>query len=187
MKTERRNLDQYPTDTPLTWQLLKHVPGINKGPILEPTAGAGRMADVLALGAGVDVITNDIDPQYNTTYNQDATQPTAQIWARKYPYVISNLPYNVASHIVPLAWQVCTYGMAFLMRLSYLEPTKKNGNRGAWLKEHEDYLSHLLIFGQPRPSYTQDGKTDNITSVWLVWHKYRRGGCIPRFIMNWNE
>lgn len=83
-------------------------------------------------------------------------------------WVITNPPFTSAPQILPLALEHCFVGVAFLMRLSYLEPA---GNRGDWLQTYSDQMRHLIVFGQPRPSFTGNGRHDSCTVAWMVWQK----------------
>jgi hypothetical protein len=41
------------------------------------------------------------------------------------------------------------------------------------LKEMAPAMSHLIVFSQPRPSFTGNGRTDSTTTAWFVWqHDY---------------
>jgi hypothetical protein len=84
--------------------------------------------------------------------------------------------------ILENAYRAAHVGVAFLLRLSFLEPT--NG-RAAWLQAHEAELSHLLIFGSPRPSFTDDGRTDSATVAWMVWRRGWTGRTQVRFVTGW--
>jgi uncharacterized UPF0146 family protein len=187
----RRKLDFYETDEMLTRHLLQRVN--IRGKVIEPTAGPGAMARVL-VAHGCQVITNDIDPQHPTDTHEDATDPFAPMWN---PYVqpdwvVANPPFTVAHDILPLAYSAAKIGVAFLLRLSYLEPC---ANRGAWLDAHASNMTDLIIFGQPRPSFTGDGRTDNVTTAWMVWKKpgryvtaeYDDCGTRVHFVPNWKE
>lgn len=59
-------------------------------------------------------------------------------------------------------------GVAMLLRLSYLEPTK---DRGHWLNDHPP--TQMIVL--PRISFTGDGKTDSVTCAWMIWHKQGKG------------
>lgn len=178
----RRPLDAYPTPTRLTDALLRHVP--IAGHVLEPCAGAGLMADSLIAAPDVRVVyRNDISPGYDTLYTNDATDPDTVIWNIAPDWVVTNPPYNEAAAILVNAYRSATIGVAFLLRLSFLEPT--NGRR-EWLQAHQEELSDLLIFGSPRPSFTDNGRTDSATVAWMVWrHGWRRGTAV-RFVTGWD-
>jgi hypothetical protein len=182
----RRENDFYPTPARLTEHLLKHVP--ISGRVLEPCAGDGAIVNILAAEPNTThVATNDIDEQYDWYYCQDATDPSASIWNYGDWYgldwVVTNPPFNAAFPILENAFNVARAGVAFLLRLSFLEPT--NG-RGPWLEAHQDCLSDLLIFGSPRPSFTGTG-TDSVTVAWMVWRKEKVEGARIKFITNWKS
>lgn len=160
--------DYYPTHAAATHLLLAHVP--IDGQVLEPCAAEGGMATVLAGGQHVTILnTNDIDPQFNTTWHSDARCRESAVWQAGQPdWVVTNPPFSAAFPILQIAMEQARVGVAFLLRLSFLEPTQE---RGAWLADHADILKHIIILGQPRPSFTPDGKTDSVTAAWLVWDK----------------
>lgn len=199
----RRKLDLYETDELLTRHLLQRVN--IRGRIVEPTAGPGAIARVFL---GYEIITNDIDPQHPTDMHGDAADPLHPMWNNQlhWPpvqvtsekklatrtggvdWVIANPPFNEAHNILPLAYSAAQVGVAFLLRLSYLEPC---GNRGAWLQAHAPYMTNLIIFGQPRPSFTGNGRTDNVTTAWMVWRKPHlvplENSTKMDFVPNWKE
>ncbi len=205
----RRKLDLYETDEMLTRHLLQRVN--IRGKVTEPTAGPGAMARVL-VAHGCQVITNDIDPQHQTLFHGDATNPFHPMWNSPFlvaqwvkddsalvppellnglqpDWVVANPPFTVAHDILPLAYSAARIGVAFLLRLSYLEPC---ANRGAWLDAHSSNMTDLIIFGQPRPSFTGDGRTDNVTTAWMVWQKDKWRAALEygtriHFVPNWKE
>ena len=181
----RRVLDAYPTPARLTQALLYYVP--IAGRVLEPCAGEGQMAEALELcdRSRVRVVyRNDIDPAYNCQHSEDATDFRAAIWQVPCDWVVTNPPYGRAEAILANAYRCARTGVAFLLRLSFLEPT--NGRR-VWLQEHQEQLSHLLVFGSPRPSFTDDGRTDSATVAWMVWQRGWSGGTLVRFITGWRD
>jgi hypothetical protein len=162
----RRPLDLYPTEDAITRLLAANLPNLG-GNILEPCAGPGGMAAVLRdLPAVTAVFTNDIDPQWGTDWVGDACNPAAACWQRPYDWVVTNPPFSVAMPILQLAYDRAAVGVAFLLRLSFLEPTR---GRARWLEAHADSMTHLIVLGQPRPSFTGDGGTDAVTAAWMVW------------------
>jgi len=56
-------------------------------------------------------------------------------------------------------------GVAMLLRITFREPTRHRFPRGPWLAAHP--VSRVLTL--PRYSYTQDGRTDSVTTEWCVW------------------
>ncbi len=177
----RRLLDSYPTPARLTEALLRHV--TISGRVLEPCAGAGWMAKVLE-SPEREVFRNDIDPAYGHPWADDATDPWASVWRVLPDWVVTNPPYGQASAVLANAFRATHVGVAFLLRLSFLEPTN---SRAAWLQAHQAELSHLLVFGSPRPSFTDDGRTDSATVAWMVWQRGWTGGTAMRFVTEWNQ
>lgn len=177
----RRHLDQYHTDINLTRVALDLVP--IAGRVLEPCVGRGHIVQALKLYGITDIVTNDIDPQMEADYHEDATDPLAQIWQADYDWILTNVPFNAAHQILPLALSRARVGIAVMVRHSYLEPTK---NRAAWLKANAHLMSDMMIFN-PRPSFTNDGNTDSVTVDWLVWRHGWPGGCALHFVTGWDK
>lgn len=180
----RRSLDNYPTPSRLTDALLREVPIY--GSVLEPCAGEGLMARALqSLDRPIvrQVYCNDIDPLYGYAEAQDAADPKTGLWRLKMDWVVTNPPYAQAMPILASAYRCAKVGVAFLLRLSFLEPT--NGRR-EWLQAHQGELSHLLIFGSPRPSFTDDGRTDSATVAWMVWQHGWDENTVVRFVAGWD-
>lgn len=189
---QRQALDLYPTHRDLTLALLERV--AISGRVAEPAAGPGDMARVLLAHPGITAVTtNDIDPQWSTDFTGDAGNPGAAVWKRPYDWVVTNPPFSVAPSILRIAYECAGVGVAFLLRLSFAEPAgNRAGNRGDWLAEHADQLRHVLVFGQPRPSFTPGGGTDSVTTAWFVWQKgwsWARLGIAPpfQFVMGWKR
>lgn len=163
----RRKNDFYPTPSWATQELLSRVD--IRGYILEPCIGDGAIASVID-GGDRWIYGNDIAPQTNCSFCGDAS--TRELWEtvrntmpdERIDWVVTNPPFNVAAKIVPLAFEFAEFGIAMLLRLSYLEPVE---DRGAWLKENPP--TKLIVL--PRISFTNDGKTDSVTCAWMVWEK----------------
>lgn len=133
------------------------------GAVLECCAGDGKIAEVVNRRAGVDMYENDIDPQYGSQWNFDASQAWPNNIGR-HSWVVTNPPFNAAARIIPLAYEHAMDGIAMLLRLSFLEPVE---DRGAWLNANPP--TKLVVL--PRISFTGDGKTDSVTCAWMVWDK----------------
>lgn len=165
MSAIRRHLDQYFTPAYATLQLQYSI-DFSRSWVLECCNGDGGISNVLQ----TEVIkTNDIDKSLEADFHLDAS--LKQSW-EQFPlgahWVVSNPPFNQAAQIVPLAFKYAQVGVAMLLRLSFLEPTK---NRGVWLNEHPP--TSIIIL--PRISFTGDGKTDNVTCAWMIWEKGKTG------------
>ena len=165
----RRDLDFYPSGggrpaivggqpTPV-WaarSLYRRLPQIQG--VAEPCVGTGDL-----VAGRVDVRwTNDVDEQREATHHLNAASPAAWGVFERVPWVVTNPPFNLAHQILACALDHATEGVAFLLRLSFLEPTEQR--------------AHLLgrrpptrILVLPRISFTGDGKTDSVTCSWLVW------------------
>ena len=151
--------EQYYTPRAATLALIERVK--LTGPFLEPCAGELHIANVLKSIA--PVITNDL---YTTgcNFQLDATLLDSWLAFGRFTWAVTNPPFNQAPKILPPAYKLATNGVAFLLRLSYLEPCK---NRAAWLERYPP--SQIIVL--PRISFTGDGKTDSVTCAWLIWRK----------------
>jgi hypothetical protein len=161
----RRAFDFYPTPAWATRVLLQYA-GVG-GSVYEPCAGAGDIATVLEDYRHIGhVTTNDIDRSRRVDFHEDAREAAA--WTYRPDWVVSNPPFSDAMAITMFAVGKAKRGVAMLLRLSFLEPTAE---RGPWLAEHPP--THLIVM--PRISFTGDGKTDSVTTAWLVWDKHACG------------
>lgn len=175
-KRERVLNDFYPTPAPVT-RLLTRNTNLS-GTIFEPCAGHNAITDVLQQEPRVTrVLSSDLlwplpkghIPGGHST--NDATDPLFWLeWIGRGPidYTVTNPPFSVAEDIPPLAYDASEKGVAFLLRLSYLEPC--NG-RYSWLVQHADQLRKVIIIN-PRVAFRTDTKgTDSVTCAWFVWEK----------------
>ena len=173
-KKTRKDGDYYPTPSAATQVLIDNVD--IKGTVFEPCAGKTRaIANLFP-----DCVTNDIDqnPDFQDSWDFNLNAGSSNAWKKFgiYDWIVTNPPFDHAPDIIPLAWEHCRVGIAFLLRLSYLEPCQ---NRSGWLKEHEPHLSDLL-FLNPRIRFRDDTRgTDSVTTAWMVWRK-DNGDCAPR-------
>lgn len=180
MTTTRYPLDYYRTSEKLTKVLLETVN--IEGSVLEPCAGDGAIADLLP-----DCYTNDVDPDHETDYTIDAADHTAWNLLGKWDWIVTNPPFNEANWILENAWEHSRVGIAFLLRLSYLEPVKI---RRDFLNRTEDQLRYVIPVN-PRPKFRPDKQSsDSCTVAWLVWKKnfsWDELGLDPpiQFISNW--
>lgn len=164
----RRANDFYPTPGAATVALLNNAKHLfsDVTQAYEPCVGDGAIAKVLAR-AGLIVTTNDIVPSRLAKTHLDAAKLVV------FPFrscVITNPPFNQA---LPIVRNFVEQGVrcAFLLRLSFLEPTEA---RGGWLAETPP--DRMIIL--PRISFTGDGKTDSVTCAWMIWNTPGEQGII---------
>lgn len=154
----RRKHDFYPTPGWATEALFEYcLQFFTASAAIEPCAGEGAISEVLRTHF-VDLATSDIDPLRKVDNICDAST----LKVNPYTAVITNPPFNQAIEIVRNFVEqrvMC----AFLLRLSFLEPTEARGN---WLAKNPP--AGLIIL--PRISFTGDGKTDSVTCAWMVWN-----------------
>lgn len=162
----RRPLDAYFSPEWAAEELITRIPSLDGARVLECCSGEGALVMPMIL-AGAQVTMNDI-ADYPADHHLDVTDPASWKTLGTYDWIISNIPFDQAARIVPLAYEHATEGIAFLLRLSFLEPVK---NRAEWLSTHP--LTQQIVL--PRISFTGDGKTDSVTCAWMVWEKGRPG------------
>lgn len=166
----RRDLDFYPTgggkrrggESPSpVWaaqSLYRRLPMIRN--IAEPCVGTGD----LVVGRDDVLWTNDVDDKREATFHLNAAAPAAWAQFPRVPWVVTNPPFNLAHQVLSCALDFALEGVAFLLRISFLEPTEQRAHMLARRPP-----TRMIVL--PRISFTGDGKTDNVTCVWLVWSK----------------
>jgi hypothetical protein len=164
---KRRKLDFYPTAgwaADVLWRRLPLSVVDNRGSTwAEPCVGAG---DLIRPIAGPPRWTNDVDPEREATFHGNAA---AVSWWQDTPpppvdWVVTNPPFSQAMGILRHAYEHARVGVAFLLRASFLEPTKR---RSGWFQLHQP--TRVIVL--PRISFTGDGHTDNVTCCWMIWCK----------------
>ena len=161
---ERVENDFYPTPWKITQALINQVK--IQGAVFEPCAGHGAISDIFEEMEGVDVWASDLT--YKPACPRDAT--TQIFWEHwgKHNWVVTNPPFNCAVEILQHSWSYSTVGCAFLLRLSFLEPTS---NRAEMLKAMADHLRYVIPVS-PRPKFRRDvSGSDSVTCAWFVWDK----------------
>lgn len=164
----RRKNDFYETPSFMIEALLHIVPEI-KGRVLEICSGDNSITRVLMESKRfTDVLTNDIDPVRTAYYHQDAA---TTITARHFDWVITNPPYTMplCIDIVANAVKHARVGVAMMLRLSFEEPTQL---RGPWLEDNP--ITKRIVM--PRHSFTGNGKSDSVTTAWMIWSKIPLSG-----------
>lgn len=142
----------------------------------EPHAGGGAFVRAL-VEAGADTHWSDADPDA-PVYQRDRPDlvrvscgheacDALHGWPftmRERPaWVIGNPPFNEAQAHVEMALRTATVGVAFLLRLAFLEGAK----RRAFWSQHRPAEVHVL---SERPSFT-GGSTDSAAYGWFVWRQ----------------
>lgn len=151
----RRKNDAYYTPLALFKYILEQYSHMDK--FDDPCCGPNPIAQL-----GYEVETNDIDPIVEADTHIDATSDFYWEILDKESMVITNPPFNVAFTIVKQAVER-GHKCAFLLRLSFLEPTRE---RGDWLRKNPPKAIYIM----PRVSFTDDGRTDSSTCAWFVWN-----------------
>jgi hypothetical protein len=151
-----------------------------KGTVFECCAGHGAIANELTttdvervvFAADINgVNSSPSDTYYGLPESFDATSRAS--WSEcvaELPtlrWTITNPPFKESEKILPLAFEYSSVGVAFLLRLSYLEPCKR---RAQWLIDGSDHLRYLIPVS-PRPKFRADSGTDSVTVAWFVWLK----------------
>lgn len=173
----RHDEDFYATPTWQTRALDARRPLLDWGGLhVEPCVGDGAI--VRALNPALPFVTNDLVQRGDMLpdFLLDARRPetwTAFAHAGRLDVVISNLPFDVAFDVAPLAYDAAGIGLVLLLRLSWLEPTE---DRGPWLKAYPP--TRVIVL--PRTDYRGNGKTDSVTSAWMLWAK-QPWFCDPGF------
>ena len=147
--------------------------------VLEPHAGGGAFVRAL-LEAGADTVASDINPEAPAlvdelgTYGLHARDFIAdgETWP-DVGWVAGNPPFNEAEAHVRRALDLSTVGVAFLLRLAFLESAK----RADFWREHPPAEVHVFT---NRPSFTCGG-TDSAAYAWFVW----RAGWDREPVLRW--
>ena len=77
-------------------------------------------------------------------------------------WIVTSPPYKNAFEILSIAWRIARVGVAFKLRLTFLEPTKARGN---WFKENPP----SAVVALPRATYR--GRPCNAPEAWFVWRR----------------
>jgi hypothetical protein len=164
MVTKKIANEFYETPPIYTKALLANIGSLIDGRVLECCSGDNAIADVL-MRNGYHVTTNDIDRHRKADRCLDASKDF--LWmGEPYDWIISNPPFSKAPLITQHAYHYAEYGVAFLLRLTFLEPCL---NRAKFLVNHPP-----SILVMPRYSFTRDGGTDSVTCAWFVWVKRKK-------------
>ncbi len=175
----RRERDFYETPPWMTRALVKYVD--IQGSIFEPCVGDHSILNALPSFIGTRYA-NDINPDCLADFHGDAAsdavwqQLSERTGSLGVDWVITNPPFTspLPMEILKRARMFARVGVALMLRISWLEPTKneKKHPRGPWLSAHppDKYLV------MPRHSFTGNGQSDNATTAWMIWTRERLPG-----------
>lgn len=139
--------------------------------VLEPHAGGGAFFDALFfqrpdIRLAVNDV-NDIAPALRSALLRGIPSTAGDFLAvtDKVDWVIGNPPYVAAQAHVEHALSIATEGVAFLLRLAFLE----SATRHPFWQKSPPYQVHVL---SKRPSFTGGG-TDSAAYAFFIWQKRR--------------
>jgi hypothetical protein len=164
----RRKLDAYYTPSHAVHTLKEYWHGWQEcDHLIEPCVGDGAIVREFPEKPW---ITNDIDPNVKADFHGDARESIECYFKEMYgkKAIITNPPFKDAFEIYIRWVRLCAFHgqsnlkLAMLLRLSFLEPTKK---RAPVLST----LPPRMVIVLPRISFTGDGKTDSVTCAWMIW------------------
>jgi hypothetical protein len=175
--------DAYYTPLPI-YKWLQDKLQLTNQRIFDPCCGNSH-ATALTFGKDNHVVENDIVPptENNNRYCFDATEGWDQYleaqdfygesedgidWA--IDWVITNPPYKrgMSEAIIEQSLIHASTGVAMLLRLSWLEPTR---NRVKLLTNSSPRMTLLAVYPvSPRPKFdpNQNGN-DSVTVAWFIW------------------
>lgn len=170
-----RALEKYYTQRRAVQILLAECAAARGEVLFDPTCGDGRMSRaLLRSGRFLIVDLNDLDQSVRADTHLDCL--AAALWAgRRCDWVITNPPFSRGGELARLALAAASGGVAFLVRLSFLEACAKShkapGGERRWLAQTPP--TQVIVL--PRMSFTENGKTDSVTCCWCIWKKNSDG------------
>ena len=156
--------------------------------ILEPTAGGGAFVKAArAAWPGAMIEAEDVDPSCEAPCRAAGAhvflkaRPLEENSSTQFRLIVGNPPYqDVEEHVrkalARLRWRAHA---AFLLRLSFLEPTRKRLDLPAWRWA-------LPVAGRARFRADRNG-SDNVGSVLLVWENGHTGAGEWLAPITWNR
>jgi hypothetical protein len=175
--------DAYYTPLPI-YKWLSDKLQLTEQRIFDPCCGNSH-ATALTFGKDNHVVENDIVPptENNNRYCFDATEGWDQYleaqdfygesedgidWA--IDWVITNPPYKrgMSEAIIQQSLSYANTGVAMLLRLSWLEPTR---NRVKLLTNNNPEMELLAVYPiSPRPKFDPSKPgNDSMTVAWFIW------------------
>ncbi|CAN0421863.1 unnamed protein product, partial [Pylaiella littoralis] len=86
---------------------------------------------------------------------------------RRADWIVTSPPYKTVFAILKQALRIGRVGVAFKLRLDFLQPRK---TRGQWLADNSPHVVVVL----PRATYR--GRRSYSTEAWFVWNKRKTEG-----------
>lgn len=168
----RRPLEKYYSPDWAVKCLKLGLPFTLRGSIYEPCVGDGAIAKPLR-AAGHEVHTNDIDLGVQADFHHDFTQHNMEDYLLPTDWVVTNPPFSLALPMLENALTIARVGVAFLLRLSFAEPTDAKDKRNLYPRapffDASDWHKPRGMIVTPRYSFTGDNNTDSVTTAWFVW------------------
>ncbi|CAM9912567.1 unnamed protein product, partial [Hapterophycus canaliculatus] len=142
--------------------LLEHVD--IAGRVLDSCGAGGDSLSAVLRDHGLLVTTNDVNKRFDCDCHYDAgSEEFRRAFtdeSRRPDWIVTSPPYSDAFKILVQALRVARRGVAFKLRLTFLEPTK---TRREWLKENPPTAIVML----PRAVYR--GRKCAAAEAWVVW------------------
>ena len=159
---QRDEMDRYYTPGPLAAACVDLLPPLRGLHVVEPSVGGGAFARALA-ARGARVNGCDIDPDAAGRHDVSRFRlGSALNWPCPAAWYVGNPPYGDAQAHVEHALSHASIGVAFLLRLAFLESARRH----PFWTDHP--ASDVYVFSR-RPSFTLDGRSDSCAYAWFVW------------------
>lgn len=161
----RREGDAYYTPDDLALACVCTLPRLDGLRCVEPSAGGGAYIRAMRAHGCSDPLGIDIDPNAAATRECELVWSDFLDWQSIGPvdWIIGNPPFRGAEEHIRHALSIARCGVAFLLRLAFLEGQA----RALFWAAHPPESVHVL---SKRPSFTGGG-TDSAAYGWFVWRK----------------
>ncbi len=156
------------------------------GPIWEPACGDGAMAEALRRVTGQQVIGTDLhdraDGRYDAGRDFLLERDLPEIDGTKARAIVTNPPFNLASHFVRKALALDPDIIALFLRLSFLEGQDRastifrvNPPARVWVFARRVTLLHGSLKAEGRTEAPADMR-GAMSFAWFVWQRHHRSG-----------
>eukprot|EP00904_Undaria_pinnatifida_P007597 jgi/Undpi1/3968/HiC_scaffold_16.g07336.m1 len=157
-------LGRYPSTSFQVRALLEKVEVTGK--VLDICGAKGDAVAMVLTEQGLRVTTNDLNRCLQADTHYDASSEACfkafTDESSLVDWIVTSPPYKNAFEILSIAWRIARVGVAFKLRLTFLEPTKARGN---WFKENPP----SAVVALPRATYR--GRPCNAPEAWFVWRR----------------